>query len=57
MIIKITICRCFAMLQNRSIITAEKLLKLAEKMIDILQEHNYDKKLRYGAPIIPKEIL
>jgi len=45
------------MLQNRSIITAEKLLKLAEKMIDILQEHNYDKKLRYGAPIIPKEIL
>ncbi len=57
MIIKITICRCFAMLQNRSIITAEKLLKLAEKMILILEEPNYDITLRNGAPIIPKDIL
>jgi hypothetical protein len=45
------------MLQNRSIITAEKLLKLAEKMILILEEPNYDITLRNGAPIIPKDIL
>lgn len=57
--IKVTICRSYAMHENRSIITSEKLLKFAEKMIHIYNSDDIKpfQALRNGAPIIPKDIL
>jgi len=47
------------MKENRSIITAEKLLRLAEAMIEVYENEArfLDIKLRNGAVFIPCEIL
>ncbi len=70
-IIRLTICRAFVNQQNRKFVTAQKLLLLAENLINkVLQSNDYfcrlivnnnltpeDYRVRQEAPIIPADIL
>lgn len=59
LIIKITIIRAFANVQNKKLLTAEKLLECASIMLDYLEKGEleliYDE--REEAPVIPLDIL
>lgn len=57
--IKITVCRAYANLNNKKILTAEKILESARTLINFIESGKIKIILegREDAPVIPIEIL
>jgi hypothetical protein len=59
LIIKITVCRAYANLNNKKILTAEKILESTRSLINFIEKGKIKIMTEYReeAPVIPLDIL